>query len=151
MAEKKTDRTIATNRKAGFLYHILETLEAGISLYGHEVKAIRSHNANLKEAYISIEKGEAYLQQCHISPYKYHSIEKPDPARKRKLLIKKQEIKRLAAKVAEKGLTLIPLKIYLKGNYIKIEIALCKGKKIYDKREDIKKKDIEREMRRHRE
>jgi SsrA-binding protein len=141
-------RIIAKNKKAYFDYQILETLEAGISLLGSEVKSIREGRVSLKESYAEIKEGEVYLAKCHISPYEASSRFNHEPRRERKLLLHRQEIKRLTGKVKEKGLTLIPTKILIndKGR-IKVEIALGKGKKAYQKREAIRERDREREMR----
>lgn len=142
-------RIFASNRAARHFYEILEVYEAGIVLKGFEVKSIREGRLQLKESYAAFEKGELFLYNCHISPYSFHthlSLTPLDPLRKRKLLMHKMELKRLRGKSEEKGLTLIPLKLYQKGRKIKVEIALCKGKKFYDKRESIKKRDFEREQ-----
>lgn len=137
----------ATNRKARFLYHILETFQAGIVLRGTEVKSIRQGSVNLGDSYASIKNGELYLCDCHISPYSHGNYANHDPLRPRKLLMHKREIVRLFGKVQLKGFTLIPLKMYFVNGRVKVDIALARGKKLFDKREDIKKRDIEREMR----
>lgn len=139
------DRVLATNRQAYHNYHILETYECGIALTGGEVKSIRLGSINLKEGYVVIRNGEAWLVSVHISPYKYSRLAEADPKRDRKLLLHKNEIRRLAGKVQEKGLTLVPTRCYLKNGKIKIELALAKGKKLYDKREAAIRKAIERE------
>ncbi len=141
-------RVIAKNRKAFFDYQILENLEAGISLMGSEVKSIREGGVSLKESYAEIKDGEVFLLNCHISPYEASNRFNHEPLRERKLLLHRQEIKRLTGKVKEKGFTLIPTKILIndKGK-IKVEIALAKGKKTYQKREAIRERDREREMR----
>lgn len=141
-------RVIAKNRKAYFDYQILESLEAGISLMGSEVKSIREGRVSLKESYAEIKDGEVFLLNCHISPYEASNRFNHEPLRERKLLLHRQEIKRLTGKVKEKGFTLIPTKILIndKGK-IKVEIALAKGKKTYQKREAIRERDREREMR----
>ncbi len=137
------------NRKARHDYDILETLEAGIELKGTEVKSIRSGSANLKDSYAEIDHGEVYINNFHISPYKFASpFLNHDPYRRKKLLLHKYQIRRLIGKVQEKGLTLIPLKVYSKNGRMKMEIALAKGKKLYDKRRDIKKRDLDREKER---
>ncbi len=144
----KYKKIIAENRKAYFDYYVLETIEAGIVLKGNEVKSIRIGRVNLKDSFAKIENGEMVLYNMHISPYSYARKENLDPLRNRKLLLKKSEIRRLAGKVSQKGFVLVPLKIYFSGNYAKIELALCKGKKLYDKRREIKKRDADREMER---
>ena len=143
------EKTVATNKKARFLYDIEETYEAGIVLEGHEVKSLRLGRANLTDSFARIVNGEAYLYNLHISPYP-HSREASysDPRRTRKLLLKKAEINRLAGKVAERGYTLIPLRIYFKDGWAKVELALAKGKKLHDRRETIKRREEERELRR---
>ncbi len=144
---KDAIKIIAQNRKARHEYHIVDTLEAGIALLGPEVKSIRQGRINIKDGYVEIKDGEAWLQNVHISPYPYATnTAKPDPLRPRKLLLHKQEIKRLAGKVKERGFTLIPLKVYLSNGKVKLEIALAKGKKLYDKREALKRKTIDREF-----
>lgn len=140
------DRVLATNRQAYHNYEILETYECGIALTGGEVKSIRDGRINLKEGYAVIRRGEAWLVNTHVSPYKYSRLWDTDPKRDRKLLLHKAEIRRLGGKVQEKGLTLVPTKCYLKNGKIKIELALVKGKKLYDKREAAMRKAIEREM-----
>jgi len=134
------------NRKARHSYDIIETLEVGIMLDGPEVKSLRNGGGSIKDSYAQIVTGEVYLTNLHISPYAQASISSYDPERKRKLLLHKREIIRLAGKVKEKGLTLIPLSIYLKGHLIKVEIGLAKGKKEYGKKEAIRERDVKREM-----
>jgi SsrA-binding protein len=135
------------NRKARHDYDIIETYEAGIELKGSEVKSIRMGSANLKDAYAEIDGGEVYVNNFHISPYKFASAHtNHDPYRKKKLLLHKSQIRRLIGKTKEKGLTLIPLKVYSQHGKIKLELALAKGKKLYDKRKDIKERDIKREQ-----
>jgi len=141
-------RTLVVNRQARFNYEILEKVEAGMSLEGTEVKSIREGKANIKEAYADIRGGEAWLVGAHISPYSHGNITNHDPLRERKLLLNAVEIHRLQGKVMEKGLTLVPLRLYLKGRLIKLELGVGRGKKLVDKREDIKKKDQEREVQR---
>jgi SsrA-binding protein len=141
-------KVLSNNKKAFFDYEIIEGLEAGIVLLGTEVKSAKEGKINLKDAFVKIMNGEAYLLNCHISPYSHGNITNYDPTRTRKLLLHKKELNKLIGKSKEKGLTLVPLKMYLKGNKIKVEIALAKGKKIYDKRESIKKKDLSREIKR---
>ncbi len=140
-------RIVSQNRKARHEYNIIDTLEAGIVLLGPEVKSIREGRINIKDGYVDIRDGEAWLQNVHISTYPYATnTAKPDPLRARKLLLHKQEIKRLAGKVKERGFTLIPLKVYISRGKVKVEIALAKGKKLYDKREALKRKTIDREF-----
>jgi len=140
-------KIVCQNRKARHLYHIDDTIEAGIVLLGPEVKSLREGRANLTDAYTVFKQGEAWLQNVHISPYKHSSIHASlDPTRPRKLLLHKREIKRLTGKVQEKGYTLIPLKIYFRDGKAKVELALARGKKQYDKREALKRRDLEREM-----
>jgi SsrA-binding protein len=140
------DKVLATNRKARHDYHIEETFEAGIALQGTEVKSLRDGRANLKDAYGTVEGGEVFLVGCHISPYEAGNRFNHEPLRKRKLLLHRQEIRRLIGKVQEKGLTLIPLAFRLRGRRVKVELALARGKKLYDKREDIKRRTEEREI-----
>jgi len=142
------EKVIAENRKAYHDYHILEKYEAGISLKGTEVKSIRLGRVNLKDSFARVENGELWLYNMHISPYEQGNRFNHEPKRPRKLLMHKNEIMRLFGKIREKGLTMVPLKLYFKGNYVKIELGLAKGKKIYDKREDIAKKDAARQMER---
>lgn len=137
----------AQNRKARHDYHFVETHQAGIVLRGTEVKSLRQGKANLQDSYASINKGELYLLDCHISPYEQGNINNHDPKRPRKLLMHKAEIVRLFGKVQQKGLTLVPTKIYFVRGKAKVDIALAQGKKQFDKREDIKRRDMEREMR----
>lgn len=144
---KNKSRDLITNRKARHDYHILETFEAGIALVGTEVKSLREGKGNLKDSFARAENGELFLYNMHISPYEKGNIFNEDPLRTRKLLMHKKEIHRLAGQVKEKGLTLIPLKVYLnERGLIKVELALAKGKALYDKREDIKRRDANREM-----
>ena len=139
---------VATNRKAFHEYHILETFEAGVQLRGSEVKSIREGKASLKQGYILIRKGEAWLKGSHIASYSHTGFEGHDPVRDRKLLLHKKEIQRIGSKLAEKGLTAVPTKMYFKGGLIKLEFGLAKGKKLYDKRETKKKRDVERDIQR---
>ncbi|MBI4686956.1 MAG: SsrA-binding protein SmpB [Nitrospirae bacterium] len=138
----------ATNRKAYHDYFIEETYEAGISLLGTEVKSLREGKANLKDSYALIKNEEIFLFNCHISPYSHGNIQNHDPLRTRKLLLHKKEIERLLGKIQQKGFTLIPLKIYFKKGKAKVELGLCKGKREYEKRESIKKKEAQREIQR---
>ena len=145
---KNDTKTLAVNRKARHDYDILERYEAGIVLKGSEVKAIRDGRVNLKDSFARIRNGEIFLINMHVSPYRHASThETVDPRRDRKLLMHKREITRLAGKVQEKGLTLIPLRLYLKNGRIKVEIALAKGRKLHDKREAARRKTLEREIR----
>lgn len=139
-------RALATNRKARHDYHVEETYEAGIALLGSEVKSIREGRANLRDSYAAFRGGELFLYNCHVSPYAQASRFNADPLRPRKLLMRREEIQRLVGKVEEKGLTLVPLSLYLKGRRVKVGLALARGKKQYDRREDIKRREAEREI-----
>ncbi len=140
-------KIISDNRKARFLYEILETYEAGLELVGTEVKSIRQGKVNLQDGYALIRGGEAFLLNVHISPYeKSGDYFNHDPRRTRRLLLHKQEIRKLIGKVEQQGLTLVPLKMYFKRGFVKVSIALARGKKLHDKRESIKKRDDQREM-----
>ncbi|VXD23425.1 SsrA-binding protein [Planktothrix serta PCC 8927] len=142
-------KIVSDNRKARYLYEILETYEAGIALQGTEVKSIRAGKVNLQDAYALIRGGEAWLLNAHISPFEKASVYfNHDPRRTRKLLLHKEEINKLLGQVEQKGLTLVPLKMYLKGGRVKIDIAVGRGKKLHDKREDIRQKDDKRAMER---
>ena len=141
-----TNNVIVTNRQALRDYFILETFEAGIELKGSEIKSIRKRLANLKESFARIEKGEIFLHNLHISPYEFARRDEIDPKRTRKLLLRKNQIQYLLGKTSEKGLTLIPLRVYLKKGLAKVELALAKGKKFYDKREALKAKEAKREV-----
>ena len=143
------EKTAATNRKARYNYEIFEEYEAGISLLGCEVKALRDGKANIKDGFGRIEKEEVYLYNVHISPYVHSRMKKIDPDRKRKLLLHKKEIKRLIGKTQEKGFTLVPLEIYFKKGKAKVSLALAKGKRKYDKRQAMKKKEAQREIRKY--
>ena len=140
------ERIIANNRKAKFEYSILDSYEAGIILTGSEVKSIRLGNVNLQEGYAFTKQNGVFLSGVNISPYKEANILNHDPVRERKLLLNKSEIRKLSAKTKEKGLTLIPLKMYFKNGFIKIELGLCAGKKLHDKRERIKERETERKI-----
>ncbi len=142
-----TEKIIATNRKAFADYDILERYESGIALTGSEMKSVREGQINLKDSYVLIKGEEAFLLNSHISPYKYANLLNHEPLRTRKLLLHKGEIRRLMGKVKEKGLTLIPLRVYFKGKHVKIEIALSKGKKIWGKREEKRRKAVDKEIR----
>jgi SsrA-binding protein len=141
-------KIVCQNKKARHDYHIIEVIEAGMVLVGTEVKSLREGRANLKDSYARIRNGELYLVQAHISPYSHAHYDNHDPERVRKLLVHKRELKRLTGKTQEKGLTLVPLKIYFKEGKAKVELALASGKKSYDKRETLKRKDQKREMER---
>jgi SsrA-binding protein len=149
-AESKTAdqglQIVANNRKARHLYHILETLEAGLVLTGTEVKSLRAGRANLGDAYAMVENGEVWLMKLHISPYEQGNQFNHEPLRKRKLLVHRRDIQRLIGKTQEKGLTLIPLRLYFRGGWAKVELGLAKGKKSHDKREDIAKRDADRDI-----
>ncbi len=143
MAEK----SVASNRKARHFYDIKETVEAGLALTGTEVKSLRMGRANLVDSFASFDRGELLLHNMHISPYEPGNRYNPDPRRSRKLLLHKQEIKRLIGKVTQRGFTLVPLRVYFgERGYAKVEIALAKGKKQYDRREAIKERDLKREL-----
>lgn len=142
-------KVVATNRKAKHDYHILDTYEAGIALKGSEIKSIRAGNISLKEAYVSVEGGqEAWLISAHVAPYDQASHYNHDPIRPRKLLLHRSEIRGLWDEVRKKGVTIIPLRVYLKNGLAKVEIAVAKGKKLYDKRKAIAERDAEREIER---
>lgn len=145
MAE--TFETTTSNRAAYHHYHMLETWECGVVLQGTEVKAIRAGQANLKDAYATLKEGELWLVNAHISPYAHGNRENHEPRRVRKLLLHKAELDKLEGKTVEKGLTLVPTKMYFKGGRIKVEVALARGKKLYDKREAEMKKTVDRETR----
>ncbi len=145
---KEATKLVANNKKAYFDYFIDEKYEAGIVLAGTEVKSLRQGKCSIKESFIRIEKGEVLIYGMHISPYEKGNIFNKDPLRVRKLLLHKSEISRLAGKVAEKGCTLVPLQVYFKDGRAKMEIGLARGKKLYDKREDIARKDQRRETQR---
>ena len=142
-------KVVAKNRKARFNYEILETYEAGIELKGTEVKSVRASKVNLTEGFISIDNGEAFLKQVHISPYEQGNIFNVDPVRVRKLLLHKREIKKLIGETAQKGFTLVPLSMYLKNGKVKLSVGLARGKNIHDKRQDMAKKDVKRKIERY--
>ncbi len=142
---KETKRLIANNKKARFDYFIEDTYEAGIALHGTEVKSLRMGKCSVKESFIRLEKGEVYIYNMHISPYEKGNIFNKDPLRVRKLLLHKQEINKLSGQIMQKGYTIVPLEVYFKGDLVKLSIGLAKGKKLYDKRQDIAKKDQRRE------
>jgi SsrA-binding protein len=141
------EKVVATNREAHHHYHIIETHECGIALTGTEVKSIREGRCNLKDSYGLIRNGEAWLLNAHISPYSHGHRDNHDPTRTRKLLLHRREIDRLAGKAQEKGLTLVPTRMYLKKGRVKIELAVAKGKKLFDKRETERRREADREAR----
>lgn len=141
-------KIISNNKKAYHDYFILDTYEAGIALHGTEVKSLRMGKCSIKESFIQIENGEVFIYGMHISPYEKGNIFNKDPLRVKKLLLHKTEINKLLGKTQEKGMSIVPLKVYLKGSLVKVEIGLAKGKKLYDKRQDITKKDQKREAER---
>lgn len=145
---KETGKLIANNKKAYHDYFIEDTFEAGISLHGTEVKSLRMGKCSIKESFIRIENDEVFVYGMHISPYEKGNIFNKDPLRVRKLLLHKSEIYKIAGKMAEKGYTIVPLKVYFKQSLVKVQIGLAKGKKLYDKRHDIAKKDQQREAQR---
>lgn len=146
MAEKSSDKVVAENRKARHNYFIEDTFEAGLVLTGTEVKSLRQGRANLKDSYARIKNGEVYLHQLHISPYPFAYYDNHDPLRVRKLLLHNYEIKKLYGKINEMGHSLIPLKIYFKNGRAKLLLALAKGKRKYDKRDTIRRRDEQREL-----
>lgn len=148
MAKNEAMKLVANNKKAYHDYFIEDKYETGIELFGTEVKSIRMGKCSIKEAFIRIEKGEVYIYGMHINPYEKGNIFNKDPLRTRKLLLHKSEIAKLGSKIAEKGYTLVPLQVYFKGSLVKVEMGLAKGKKLYDKRDDIAKKDQKREIER---
>ncbi len=141
-------KTIAQNKQARHDYFVEETYEAGIELCGTEVKSLRAGRVNLKDSWCSIVDGEIFVNGMHISPYEKGNIFNKDPLRPKKLLMHKSEIRKLVGKIAEQGYTLVPVEVYFKGSLVKVQIALAKGKKLYDKRQDIAKKDMRREAER---
>lgn len=145
MADKNI-KTIAQNKKARHEYFIIETYETGIELFGTEVKSIRQGKVNISDAYATIDNGEVILKQMNISPYEHGNIFNRDPLRQRRLLMHKQEIRKLIGQIKLQGYSLIPLSVYLKGSLVKVSLGLCKGKKLYDKREDIKSRDAKRDI-----
>ncbi|WP_337287813.1 SsrA-binding protein SmpB [Candidatus Methylomirabilis sp.] len=146
MISARERKILCSNRRARHEYQIEEVIEAGIALTGTEVKSLREGKADLKDSHAAIETGEAYLVGCHISPYTAGNRFNPDPNRTRKLLLHREEVMRLMGKVQEKGLTLIPLSVYVVKRKIKVELALARGKKLYDKRETLKQRAITKEM-----
>lgn len=147
--DESDEKTVTTNRKARHEYIVLDTYEAGIVLKGTEVKSLRQGNANLTDGYAELRNGEVWLHGMHISPYEQGSYANVDPVRDRKLLLHKNEIRKLFSKTNEKGLTLIPLKVYFKKHHAKVLLGVCRGKKAFDKRDAIARRDAERDLRRH--
>src|SRR3954470_1739142 len=148
----KTEReaaqtNIAENRKAFHDYHLLETFEAGVALLGTEVKAIREGRVNLRDSFARVDDGEAYLYNVNISPYSHRGYAEHEPLRRRKLLLHRDEIRKLVGKTVEKGMTLVPVRMYFKNGRVKVAVSLAKGKKDYDKRETIKRREADRESR----
>jgi SsrA-binding protein len=139
-------KTIATNRKAFHNYHIGDSVEAGIALTGSEIKSVRAGRVSLGDAYVRPERGEMWLLNAHIARYEASSYLSHEPTRPRKLLLHRKEIDMLTSKISEKGLTLVPVRLYIKGNIAKVEIALARGKKLYDKRESISRREMDREL-----
>ena len=150
MSKAKTDgiKLIANNKKARHDYFVEDSFEAGIVLHGTEVKSLRQGHCSIKESFVDIDNGEVFIHQMHISPYEKGNIFNKDPLRIRKLLLHRYEINKIEAKLKEKGLTLVPLKVYFKDSLVKVEIGMARGKKLYDKRQDIAKKDQRREAER---
>src|SRR5687767_4271013 len=144
---EKAQTSIAENRKAFHDYHMLETFEAGMVLLGTEVKAIREGRVNLRDSFARVEQGEVYLYNVHISPYSHRGYADHEPLRRRKLLLHRNEILKLVGKTVEKGMTLVPVRMYFKGGRVKVAVSVAKGKKDYDKRETIKRRETERETR----
>ena len=145
-SQEPRDRAIATNRRARHEYSILETYEAGLALRGTEVKSLRAGLVNFKDSYATVRNGEVWLLGCHINPYSHGTDANHDPERDRKLLLHAKEINRLSGKVAERGLTLIPLKLYFKSGRAKLELGLGRGKKLHDKRSTLREREVKREM-----
>ena len=144
---EQAQKSIAENRKAFHDYHILETFEAGVALLGTEVKAIREGNVNLRDSYARVEDGEVWILNVHINPYSHRGYADHEPTRKRKLLLRRQEIRKLIGRTVERGMTLVPTRMYFKNGHVKVAIGLAKGKQDHDKRETVKKRDAERETR----
>ena len=144
---QKAERSIAENRKAFHDYHLLETFEAGVVLLGTEVKAIREGRVNLRDSFGRVEDGEVFLYNVHISPYSHRGSSNHEPTRRRKLLLHRQEIQKLIGKTIQRGMTLVPVRMYFKNGHVKVSISLAKGKQSHDKRETIKRREAERETR----
>lgn len=143
-AKKSADKTVAVNKKAAFDYYFVETLEVGIALEGSEVKSVKRGDVSLRESFCHIDNGNLELKNCQITPYAKVGAFAPDPRRNRRLLLHKTQLKRLAGKAAEKGFTIVPVKMYFKGRFVKLEIALARGKKNYEKKQVIKDRDVMR-------
>jgi SsrA-binding protein len=149
--EKKPEpreKIVSTNRRARHEYHILETFECGLVLHGYEVKSIREGRVNIQDAYGAVRGNEAFMENMHITPYSHGDLRVIDPLRTRKLLLKRKEIDYLLGKTRERGLTLVPLKLYFKGPHVKLEVGVARGKKLYDKREDMAERDARRDIER---
>jgi SsrA-binding protein len=146
-AREEAQKNIAENRKAFHDYHIVETFEAGIVLVGTEVKSIREGSANLRDSFARLEDGEVWLYNVHINPYSHRGYADHEPTRRRKLLLHRQEIRKLIGKTIEKGMTLVPTRLYFKNGHVKVSLALAKGKQSHDKRETIKRREVDRETR----
>ena len=146
-AREEAQKNIAENRKAFHDYHILETFEAGVALVGTEVKSIRGGNVNLRDSYARVEAGEIWVYNIHVSPYSHRGYSDHEPTRRRKLLLHRQEIRKLIGKTVEKGMTLVPLRLYFKNGRVKVALGLAKGKQAHDKRETIKRRETDRETR----
>jgi SsrA-binding protein len=146
-AREEAQKIIADNRKAAHDYHFVETFEAGVALLGTEVKSIREGGANLRDSFARIEDGEVWVYNIHVNPYRNRGYSDHDPKRRRKLLLHRQEIRKLIGKTVERGMTLVPVRMYLKNGRVKIAISLAKGKKAHDKRETIKRREADRETR----
>ena len=147
MPEQKDEKVLTVNRQASHNYQLLERFEAGVALTGTEVKSARDGRANLRDSYAALKEGEVWLLNCHINPYSHGGFSNHDPTRSRKLLLHKEEIRRLIGKVRQRGLTLVPTRMYLKRGRIKVELALAKGKRSYDKREALRRRQDEKEAR----
>ena len=146
-AREEAQKNIAENRKAFHDYHIVETFEAGIVLVGTEVKSIREGSANLRDSFARVEDGEVWLYNVHINPYSHRGYSDHEPTRRRKLLLRRPEIRKLIGKTVEKGMTLVPTRLYFKNGHVKVALALAKGKQAHDKRETVKRREAERETR----
>ena len=144
---RKAERIVAENRKAFHDYHILDTMEAGVALLGTEVKSIREGRVNLRDSFARVEDGEVFLYNVHISAYSHRGYADHEPLRRRKLLLRKQEIRKLIGKTVERGMTLVPVRMYFKNNRVKVAVSLAKGKQAHDKREAIRARDSDREAR----
>ena len=144
---KKAERLITENRKAFHDFHILETFEAGVALLGTEVKSIREGRVNLRDSFARVEQGEVFLYNVHISSYSHRGYADHEPLRRRKLLLRKQEIRKLIGKTVERGMTLVPVRLYFKNNRVKVGLGLAKGKQAHDKRETIRRREVDRETR----